>query len=73
MKQVAGLQYETDTQGKICKVAFDFREIHNNRIAEVIQDLIDGMEAEAVREEGIYSPLEDVLARQDEKRRIKDV
>jgi hypothetical protein len=73
MGQVAGLQYETNAQGQIFKVAFDFREIRNKRIAGVIEDLIDGMEAEAARAENAYSPLEDVLERQDRKRGIKDV
>ena len=42
------------------------------RITEIIEDLIDGMEAEASREEGIYYPLDEVLEKQDKKRGIKD-
>ena len=70
MEQIAGLHYETNTQGQILKVAFDFREIQDKKIIEIIEDLIDGMEAEASRKEDIYSPLDDVLERQDKKRRI---
>ena len=70
MKQIAGLHYETNTQGQILKVAFDFRKIRDERIVEIIEDLIDGMEAEASRKEDIYSPLDDVLERQDKKRGI---
>lgn len=73
MERVAGLNYETDTQGQILKVTFDFRKINNERITEIIEDLIDGMEAEEARIEGVYSPLNDVLERQDKKRRVKDV
>ena len=70
MEQIAGLHYETNTQGQILKVAFDFRKIQNEKIAEIIEDLIDGMEAEASRKEGVYSPLDDVLEKQDKKRGI---
>jgi len=73
MEQIAGLNYETNTQGQILKVTFDFSKIHNKRIAEIIEDLIDGMEAEASRMEEIDSPLSDVLKRKDKKRGIKDV
>ena len=73
MEQIAGLNYETNTLGKLLQVTFDFRKIHNEKIAEIIEDLIDGMEAEASRKEGVYSPLSDVLKRQDKKRGIQDV
>ena len=73
MGQIAGLDYQTNRQGQILKVAFDFRKIHNESITEIIEDLIDGMEAEASRKEGIYFPLSEVLERQDKKRGIKYV
>jgi len=70
MDTVKGLHYEANTQGQILKVAFDFREIRDEKIIAIVEDLIDGMEAEASRKEGIYSPLDDVLERQDKKRGI---
>ena len=70
MERIAGLHYETNTQGQILKVAFDLKKIQDERIIEVIEDLIDGMEAEASRKEGVYSPLDEVLERQDKKRGI---
>ena len=73
MEQIAGLNYETNTLGQLLQVTFDFRKIHNEKIAEIIEDLIDGMEAEASRKGGVYSPLSDVLKRQDKKRGIQDV
>ena len=73
MERIAGLNYETNTQGQILKVTFDFKKINNDRVAEIIEDLIDGMEAEEARMEGVYSPLSDVLERQDKKRSKKYV
>jgi len=73
MERIAGLNYETNTQGQILKVTFDFRKIHNEKIADIIEDIIDGMEAENSRIKGVYSPLNDVLKKQDKKRGIKDV
>ena len=73
MERVAGLKYETNEQGQILKVTFDFGKIHNENISEVVEDLIDGMEAEEARLEGVYFPLNEVLERQNQKRRKKDV
>lgn len=70
MAQTAGLSYTTNEQGQILKVAFDFRKIHNKRISEIIEDLIDGMEAETAMEEGVYFTLDEVLEKQDKRRGI---
>jgi hypothetical protein len=73
MERIAGLNCETNTRGKIVKVTFDFRKIHNKRIAQTMEDLIDGMEAEQSRREGLYTPLNEVLEKQDQKRGLKNV
>jgi hypothetical protein len=43
------------------------RRIHNNDVVDVIEDLIDGMEADTARQEGVYFPLDDVINELEKK------
>jgi hypothetical protein len=74
MARIAGLDYQTNSKGQIYKVTFDLKKIGNSEISELIDDIIDGLEAEAVRREcSEYIPLEDVFAKEDKRRGIKHV